>query len=107
LVVTLQSYTVLWPLNLNGTLYTQGMTVTMDDAAPGTLQLLAQPVPVIALTSGGGTAATLASDQQTAAYETAHGVPPFKDYRGEQGQDKNPPTQPLDGVDGSDGLRYQ
>lgn len=103
--MTLQTYVALWPVSGSAGNVAPGGTIQLDDADPTTIQMLRNKV--IELQSSPTQAADLAADQADAAYTTAHGVNPFKDYRGEQSQEQNPPTQPLEGVDGDDALRYQ
>lgn len=109
------AYTVIWPVNFNGTQYAQGATANLDNTDPNVLALLGLANPPIALTSDPGTAAKLVTAQGLAAAGTqpAH---PFRPETQRDSEADNPvtttgsptlSTHPTEGVDGDDALRYQ
>jgi hypothetical protein len=71
--MTLQNYTVLFPVNFNGTLYAQGATLNADDADPNIVELLTQADsagnPVIILASDPAAAGDLTADTADSAQQ--------------------------------------
>lgn len=69
--MTARTYTVLWPVNFNGTVYPQGGSLVADDQDPNILELLSSTTPAIELASSPTAAADLLADQADVASQIA------------------------------------